>query len=343
MKEKSIFQKNILSPELIPNRTSKPWESDKNPYKIWIFEIIMQQTRLAQGMPYFVSFMDTFPDVETLARADENLLFQIWKGLGYYSRARNIHKTAKWIFFENQNQFPDKYSNLLKLYGVGEYTAAAIASFAYNEDVAVLDGNVYRVLSRIFAIEETIYNSKGKESYLRLANQLLPKGKAAQYNQAMMDLGAEVCTPQKPNCHQCLMQSICKSFQLKKTDVYPLKKVRKELKNRFFYCIFFICEDKVYIEVRKEKDIWQGLYQGIMIETENLENHFIKTSFGDFEINEHLFSNWKIQKLSHVKAHVKFAVLNVEKVKNFKNFIHKNEILKVPFPKIIDEFIVNYF
>ncbi len=341
MKEKSIFQKNILSPELIPNRTKKPWESDKNPYKIWIFEIIMQQTRLAQGMPYFIQFMDTFPTLESLAKADEITLFQVWKGLGYYSRARNIHKTAKWIFFDNQNQFPVRYLDLLKLSGVGSYTAAAIASFAFNEDVAVLDGNVYRVLARIFAREETIFSSKGKQFYFELANKLLPKGHAALFNQAMMDLGAEICTPQNPNCDACLMQSICKAFKQNKIDDFPVKKVATKLKDRFFHCVFIVCEDKVYVEVRKEKDIWQGLYQGVMIESETWNQKYIETSFGKFEVNSDLFSNWHIQKLSHVKAHVKFAVLQVKKVKNYENFIKKNDLYRLPFPKVINDFVLN--
>lgn len=343
MKEKSIFQKIIVSPELIPNRSIKPWESDKNPYKIWIFEIIMQQTRLAQGMPYYIRFMDTFPTLESLAKADEIVLFQIWKGLGYYSRARNIHKTAKWIFFENQNQFPTNYKDLLKLYGVGSYTAAAIASFAYNEDVAVLDGNVYRVLARIFALEETVFSSRGKQFYLDLANQLLPKGKAALYNQALMDLGAVVCTPQNQKCETCLMQTICKAFKTNRISDFPVKKEYKILKDRFFYCVFIVCEDKVYVEVRKEKDIWQGLYQGVMIESETIEDSIIQTPFGEFQVDSSLFSDWQIQKLSHIKAHVKFAILEVKKVKNFVNFVPKNEINKFPFPKIIDEFILKYF
>ncbi len=343
MKEKSIFQKNIVSPELIPNRTIKPWESDKNPYKIWIFEIIMQQTRLAQGMPYYIRFMDTFPTLESLAKADEMVLFQIWKGLGYYSRARNIHKTAKWIFFENQDQFPTNYKDLLKLYGVGSYTAAAIASFAFNEDVAVLDGNVYRVLARIFALEETVFSSNGKQFYLDLANELLPKGKAALYNQALMDLGAVVCTPQNPKCDTCLMQIICKAFKQNKIDVFPVKKEYKVLKDRFFHCVFIVCDDKVYLEVRKEKDIWQGLYQGVMIESEILKDSLIQTPFGEFQVHSNLFSDWHIQKLSHIKAHVKFAILEVKKVKNFVNFVPKNEVNRFPFPKIIDEFILKYF
>lgn len=341
MKEKSIFQKNIVSPELIPNRSIKPWESDKNPYKIWIFEIIMQQTRLAQGMPYYIRFMDTFPTLESLAKADEIVLFQIWKGLGYYSRARNIHKTAKWIFFENQNQFPTNYKDLLKLYGVGSYTAAAIASFAYNEDVAVLDGNVYRVLARIFALEETVFSSKGKQFYFDLANQLLPKGKAALYNQALMDLGAVVCTPQKPKCETCLMQTICKAFKTNRVSDFPVKKEYKILKDRFFHCVFIVCEDKVYLEVRKEKDIWQGLYQGVMIESETIEDSIIQTPFGEFQVDTNLFSDWHIQKLSHIKAHVKFAILEVKKVKNFVYFVQKEELFRMPFPKVINDFVLN--
>ena len=341
MKEKSIFQKNIVSPELIPNRTIKPWESDKNPYKIWIFEIIMQQTRLSQGMPYYIRFMDTFPTLESLANADEIVLFQIWKGLGYYSRARNIHKTAKWIFFDNQNQFPTNYKDLLKLYGVGSYTAAAISSFAYNEDVAVLDGNVYRVLARIFALEETVFSSKGKQLYLDLANNLLPKGKAALYNQAMMDLGAVVCTPQNPQCDNCLMQTICKAFKTNRVSDFPVKKKYKVLKDRFFHCVFIVCEDKVYVEVRKEKDIWQGLYQGVMIESEILKDSIFQMPFGAFQIDSNSFSDWHIQKLSHVKAHVKFAILEVKKVDNWFNFITKEELFRMPFPKVINDFVLN--
>jgi A/G-specific adenine glycosylase len=329
----SIFQKNILE-FYKKDSVSKPWKEDNDPYKIWVFEVVMQQTRMEQGLPYYERLIEKFPAIKHLAKAEEDELFSVWKGLGYYSRARNLHFTAKYIVNELKGTFPIKYEDLLKLKGVGEYTAAAIASFAFGEDVAVLDGNVHRILSRYFGINKTIQSSTDKKYFQVIANELLVKGNSDSFNQAMMDMGSQVCKPQNPVCLDCSFSHSCQAYQRDKVADFPPKKIRAELKKRFFYCLFIEYKGKIYIEKRVENDIWKGLYQGMVQEGEELDVKF----WGDKGIDSSKieWSDWQMQTLSHQKVFMKMGKLKVAKTKLDKvGFYSMEEIKNIALPRVV--------
>ncbi len=224
---------NTLINWYLQNKRELPWRNTKNPYYIWLSEIILQQTRVAQGLPYYLNFITTFPTVKALANTSEEEVLKLWQGLGYYSRARNLHATAKHISAELNGIFPNNYADLLKLKGVGEYTAAAIASFSYNEDIAVVDGNVFRVLSRFFGVESDISDNKTRKEFQSLANSILPKGKASDFNQAIMEFGAIQCVPKSPNCSDCIFNTNCYALQKNKVGELPVKTKKIKIKNRF--------------------------------------------------------------------------------------------------------------
>lgn len=206
--EKSIFRKQLYK-WYKQNKRSHPWMSHRDPYKIWLFEIIMQQTRISQGTPYYNSFVDNYPTVQDLASADIDEVLKLWEGLGYYSRARNLHTAAKQVVEDYDGKFPTSSAELIKLKGVGKYTSAAIASFAADEKIGVVDGNVYRVLSRVFGISEAIDDSKGQKLFYNLAQDILDQRDPAKHNQAIMDFGALQCTPKNPECNKCSMKTSC--------------------------------------------------------------------------------------------------------------------------------------
>jgi A/G-specific adenine glycosylase len=313
---------------------TKPWKTDKNPYKIWVFEVVMQQTRMEQGLPYFERLIAKFPTIEDLAIAREDDLFAVWKGLGYYSRARNLQFTAKLIVNELGGKFPNTYTELLKLKGVGEYTAAAIASFAFGEDIAVLDGNVHRILSRYFGINKTIQSNTDKKYFQVIVNELLIKGNSASFNQAMMDMGSRVCKPQNPICQDCFFSSNCKAFNGDKISVLPPKKVRPMLRERHFYCLFVEHGGKIYLEKRLEKDIWKGLYQGIVQEGEELEMEFWKEK--GIDISKVNWSETLSQVLSHQKIFMKMAIIKVVKTSLEKvNFLVIEDLKTIAMPRIV--------
>lgn len=316
------------------SKVEKPWQKDQNPYKIWLFEVIMQQTRMAQGIPYYEKIIDAFPTVEDLAQASEDSLFSLWKGLGYYSRAKNLQFTAKYIAKELKGVFPNKYDDLLKLKGVGEYTAAAIASFAYGENIAVLDGNVHRILSRIFGINKTIQSSSDKRFFQDIANQLLIKNGSAKFNQAMMDMGSQVCTPQKPSCENCSFQNQCKAFQLNKIVDLPPKKQRIELKERHFFCLFIKYKGEIYLKKRVENDIWKGLYQGIVQEGENLDLDFWRDQ--KLDISKVVWSEVQIQLLSHQRIKMRFGIKEISNTTLDKVcFFSLEEMESIALPRIV--------
>lgn len=237
-----------------------PWKNEKDPYKIWLSEVILQQTRAAQGRPYYEAFVRQYPTVQALADAPEDALFKLWEGLGYYSRARNLHAAAKAIVAEQGGQFPTSYEAIRSLKGVGDYTAAAVASFAYGLPYAVLDGNVYRVLARFFGIELPIDSPAAKKTFGTLAQALLDKEAPAAYNQAIMDFGATHCTPQRPNCPACPFAGRCAAFRERKVGDLPVKAKKLHKKDRYFVYWVFNQGDQVYIHKRTERDIWQNLY-----------------------------------------------------------------------------------
>lgn len=243
-----------------------PWRETALPYRIWLSEIILQQTRVSQGLPYYEAFVSKFPTVSDLANAHEDDVMLTWQGLGYYSRARNLHATAKYVANELNGRFPDSYAELLKLKGVGEYTAAAIASFCYNETVPVIDGNVYRVLSRFFGIAEPIDSSKGKKLFKALAEELIDGKNPAEYNQAIMEFGAIQCVPKSPTCENCPLNKNCVAHAENKIANLPVKKNKTKVTRRFLNYFFITEGENLFIERREENDIWQNLYQLPLIE-----------------------------------------------------------------------------
>jgi A/G-specific adenine glycosylase len=249
------------------SRRPLPWKHISDPYLIWLSEIILQQTRAEQGAPYFEKFKTAFPSVEQLALAPEDTVMKLWEGLGYYSRARNLHAAAKFIHHERDGQFPATYQDILQLKGVGPYTAAAIASFAFGLAHAVVDGNVYRVLSRFFGESTPIDSTEGKKYFATLAQRLLPPESPALYNQAIMDLGATVCTPKSPLCQQCPLASECQAYEYNTWADLPVKVKKLQRRTRYFHFLVLQHPSFRIIQKRITKDIWRNLYQFPLIET----------------------------------------------------------------------------
>ena len=336
----------ILIKWYLQNKRDLPWRNTANPYPIWLSEIMLQQTRVAQGTPYFLSFTTEFPTVFDLAAASEEQVLKLWQGLGYYSRARNLHKTAQYIVTELNGIFPDNYNDLLKLKGIGEYTAAAIASFAYNECVAVVDGNVFRVLSRYFDIETDIAQACAKKEFAALAFELMPKDNPATFNQAIMEFGALQCVPKSPNCSICVFNESCAALQKKKVDRLPVKSKKIKVRNRYFnYIVANDENENTLIQKRISKGIWQNLYEFPLLETEKEENFdFVLEQiqseyFKENSISSMLETNDKsiIHKLSHQHLHIKFWKVNVNGT--IKNGINQENLKTFPFPIVIHNFI----
>lgn len=243
-----------------------PWKGERDPYRIWLSEVILQQTRVEQGWPYYLRFTEHYPTVRHLADAPQDAVLKLWEGLGYYSRARNLHATARHVANDLAGQFPDSYVGLLALKGVGEYTAAAIASFAYDLPHAVLDGNVYRVLARCFGIETPTDAPAAKREFTALANALLDPAQPAAFNQAMMDFGATICTPAQPRCPVCPLRTDCVAYRLDKVAELPRKSKAKPRKDRLFTYAVFCHQDDTYVRQRVAQDIWQNLYEFPLLE-----------------------------------------------------------------------------
>lgn len=244
-----------------------PWRHTKDPYRIWISEIILQQTRVAQGLAYYNRFVGRFPDVRSLAEAQQQEVLKYWQGLGYYSRARNLHEAAKDVAARFDGVFPERYAEILSLKGIGEYTAAAIASFVWNQPYPVIDGNVYRVLGRLFGILTPIDTGKGKQEYRGLATLLLPPDNAGLHNQAIMEFGALQCVPQNPDCETCPLSDSCAAYASGNPQQYPVKQNKTKTRNRYLNYLFITCDTYTYLKRRGEKDIWEGLYEFPLIET----------------------------------------------------------------------------
>lgn len=339
---------NSLLHWYLQNKRDLPWRNTTNPYPIWLSEIMLQQTRVAQGLPYFLAFTKAFPTVLDLANANEEQVLKLWQGLGYYSRARNMHKTAQIIAFDLNGNFPDNYNDLLKLKGIGEYTAAAIASFAFNEVVPVVDGNVFRVLSRYFDIVTDIASSNAKKEFTALANELILTDNPALFNQAIMEFGALQCVPKNPNCGICIFNDSCAALQKKKVSQLPVKLKKTKVVNRFLnYLVFLDEHENTIINKRTEKGIWHNLYEFPVIEStseidfDTISNQIVAqfsnkkiesiTQFNDIQI---------IHKLSHQKLHINFYKVAIST--KIPDGI-KIEILKnYPFPIVIYNFIEKY-
>ncbi|CAI2766515.1 Adenine DNA glycosylase [Flavobacterium collinsii] len=337
---------NILIKWYLQNKRDLPWRKTTNPYHIWLSEIMLQQTRVAQGTPYFFAFTKEFPTVYDLANASEEQVLKLWQGLGYYSRARNLHKTAQYVANELNGIFPPNYNELLKLKGVGEYTAAAIASFSYNEAVPVVDGNVFRVLSRYFDIESDIAAPATKKEFTELANELMPKDNPAVFNQAIMEFGALQCVPKSPDCTVCDFNDSCAALQKKKVAVLPVKFKKVKVTNRFFN--YLILEDvlgNTLIQKRTAKGIWHNLYEFPLLETTEIVDfdvvsRAVKDSvFSSYTIIgiEDYAASTVIHKLSHQHLHIQFWKVKIKEV--IVNGLNVNELKSFPFPIVIYNFI----
>ena len=324
-----------------------PWKGIKNPYFIWLSEIILQQTRVEQGLPYYLKFTKNYPTVEDLADAPEDDVMKCWEGLGYYSRARNLHAAAKYIAYDCEGVFPNTYNNLLKIKGVGNYTASAIASFAFDLPYAVVDGNVYRVLSRIYGIATPIDLPEGQNEFRNLANSLLDHTKPALYNQAIMDFGATQCTPKSPLCATCSFNTICKAFLENKTSILPVKSKKMVKKERFFNYFIFKNEEKTFIRKRIEKDIWQDLYEFPMVESEQLWTVENLLELADFAKNiekKHIKTSRPFKHvLTHQNLVAQFFEIEIKDDFVVKNtdwiVIFEKDLKKFAFPRLIDLFI----
>jgi A/G-specific adenine glycosylase len=267
---KADFTKKLMKWNRDTNTRAMPWKGEKDPYKIWLSEIILQQTRVEQGLAYYERFISTFPNVQQLAAAPEQQVFKLWEGLGYYTRCKNLIATAKYIAEELQGVFPQRYDDILALKGIGPYTAAAIASFAYQLPHAVLDGNVFRVLSRYFGISTPTDTTEGKQLYTAMANALLDHAQPGLYNQAIMDFGATVCTPRQPACPRCPQRKDCQSFLHGWVDQLPVKEKQLVKKTRWLYYFIVRTGNEVLVRKRGAKDIWENLYEFVLYENEGL-------------------------------------------------------------------------
>lgn len=267
-KESDKLISSLLQKWYEHHKRSLPWRGIRDPYTVWISEIILQQTRVNQGYDYFLRFIEKFPDIRSLANAPEDDVLKIWQGLGYYSRARNLHAAARQIMEKFDGVFPVSYSDILSLKGVGEYTAAAISSIVFNLPRAVVDGNVYRVLSRLFAIDEPADTTSGKKLFAEMAKYILDERHPGNHNQAIMELGALVCTPKQPQCHLCPLQTICLAFEKGKVLDFPVKRGKTIQRERFFNYFHIEHNGYTYIKKRDSSDIWKNLYEFPLIETE---------------------------------------------------------------------------
>jgi A/G-specific adenine glycosylase len=341
------FVQGLLDWNGSENRRQMPWKGEKDPYKIWLSEIILQQTRVEQGRAYYERFVQTFPTVQDLAAAPEQAVFKLWEGLGYYSRCRNLIAAAKTIIEVYGGMFPTTYEAILTLKGVGPYTAAAIASFAYNLPYAVLDGNVFRVLSRVFDIEIPIDSTEGKKGFAQLAQVLLPKGKAGDYNQAIMDFGATICKP-VPECTVCFFTKHCAAFLQNKQALLPVKEKKTAIRERWFHYIILQYKEAFAIRQRTAKDIWQSLFEPMLIEGDKAlskaalllhleKEHGVRE--GDYELIS--AAARRTQKLSHQTVHFSFLHLAMLKKPLMPNYtwISKTALSEYPFPKTLQEFL----
>ena len=295
-----------------------PWRETTDPYRIWLSEIILQQTRVAQGLPYYLRFIKRFPDIAALARAREQEILRLWQGLGYYTRARNLHRCAKAIVSQNQGKFPDNFIDLQKLPGIGVYTAAAIASLAFHEAVAVVDGNVYRVLARVFGEEQDTASKEGRDYFFRKAQSLVPADFPDIFNQAMMEFGAMHCLPKNPKCEDCIFKKQCVAFANGWQDRLPVKSKKLKVRRRYFY--YFVIEQnkKWGMQKREGKDIWHGLYDFYLVETlrsrkpERLweEDKFLKSISGKIQFDK--ISTLYKHVLSHQKLLARFIPVKIK-------------------------------
>ena len=336
-----------------------PWRNTRDPYKIWISEIILQQTRVSQGLPYYLKFIEKYPNLESMAQENIQNILTLWQGLGYYNRAINMHTTAQHIYNNLNNIFPNTYSEIKELKGIGDYTAAAIASFAFNEKIAVLDGNVYRVLARLFGITDAINLEKNKKKFFTFAQNLLPEENTQIriYNQAIMEFGALRCIPIHPICRECPLAQMCIAFKENKQKFLPVRISQRIKKKCFYYYFVFKVENGILMKCRNEKGIWKKLYDFYLIET---KSPFISTnnilycvekkagiSKEDYTIVD--ISKTYIHLLSHRRIFALFFLIHVLNTSCIKRFITEErlenfnltQLENIPKPTLIKNYLNN--
>jgi len=330
------------------NKRDLPWRHDNDPYRVWLSEIILQQTRVAYGESYFNSFITTFPNVHLLAAASEEKVLKLWQGLGYYSRARNLHKTAILVANNMDGIFPTTYKDLLALPGIGPYTAAAISSICYHQPYAVVDGNVYRVLSRFFGIKTPIDQHQSKKQFETLANDLLDTNQPGNYNQAIMEFGAMQCTPKSPNCHQCILNQSCVARQTNKVSEYPYKEKNIKIKERYFnYIVPLLPNNKTALIQRKEKDIWQHLYQFPLIESKSpltAKNMSQQEQLPAWALSDELYlfnSKPWVHQLTHQHIYASFWIAPTAAVPH--KIISTAKLTDFPVSRLIERFLHKFF
>ncbi len=331
------------------NNRQMPWKGEKDPYKIWLSEIILQQTRVEQGLNYYNAFIKTFPDVHKLAKAPDSKVFKLWEGLGYYTRCRNLIATARYISKELKGKFPSAYEDIKALKGIGPYTAAAISSFAFNLPHAVVDGNVFRVLARIFGIDNPIDSAEGKKLFTALADELLDKKEPGLYNQAIMDFGAVVCKPAAPLCITCVFKKHCAALLENRIHELPVKEKKITIRKRWFYYLVIEYKNEIAIRQRTEKDIWQDLYEFPLIEAAGEMDK--KKILQAAEKNKWLTKkNYELltvsplikQQLSHQLIAGQFIKIKLtQKPTAYKDWlwVTKNKAGKYAFPQFINQYL----
>lgn len=340
--ENQAFSNQIIS-WYRENPRELPWRETSDPYKIWLSEIILQQTRVAQGLPYYYAFTQTFPTVKDLALASESEVLRLWQGLGYYSRARNLHSCAKFIWNELGGRFPSSYESLIKLKGVGSYTAAAISSFAFGEVKAVVDGNVFRVLARFFGLDTDIASGRAKKEFEELANQLIPKENPGEFNQAMMDFGARQCVPKNPACENCPLSASCFALKNKLVNELPVKIKKTKVKDRTLDYLVIRCGNSIAFNKRGEGDIWTGLHDFPLLNDE------LPTLKEITESRPKLLPKKYRHILSHQKLNASFSELEIPEEKYSKLtkwcekegylLVNEEEIEYLAKPKLIVNFL----
>lgn len=344
------FQKKLLK-WFDENRRSFPWRENKEPYNVWLSEIILQQTRTAQGLPYYESFLSAFPTVTALAKASEDQVMKLWQGLGYYSRARNLHATAQQITEQYDGKFPNDFDQIKSLKGIGDYTASAITSICFNQEQAVVDGNVYRVLSRTFGINHPIDTSGAHKVFKDKAQILMRGAPPGDFNQAMMEFGALQCVPKNPNCLDCIFQNECLAFQQGKVSLLPVKGKKLKVKKRYLHYFVMIDDLKnTLLEKRKGKGIWQNLYQFPLIETFEKRKNFTDQEFKKL-LSEHQISadfimeKWNEQpvlhKLTHQHLEINFWIVKLNQSDSLDT--ESSEIQDYPMPRVLQNFRDKFF
>nr|WP_299170944.1 A/G-specific adenine glycosylase [uncultured Allomuricauda sp.] len=330
------------------HKRALPWRETKEPYKIWLSEIMLQQTRVAQGMPYYHKFLEAFPTVFELANANEEQVLKLWQGLGYYSRARNLHTTAKMVVEEYDGKFPNTYKQLKSLKGVGDYTASAIASICFDIPEPVVDGNVYRVLARYFGVDLPINSTEGIKYFKELAREVMYTGNIRDYNQGIMEFGAIQCAPKKPYCLHCPLNESCIALKENKVASLPVKINKTKIRIRHFnYLVFIDSKRNTRLEQRKGKGIWQNLYQFPLLESEKtLDEKGLRielksrNGFPKFKTIRPYNNESIIHKLSHQHLHTKFWISEVEQP--FTDGVPWQNISSFPVPVLIADFIKTF-